>query len=356
MRSVLPLCSLTALLLLGSSAVAADYQGTLYYTRFSGQPNVTSLNFTYSDTTHVLAYGTQHDIASLNGADGIMFAPNGNLLVTSNATGLVYRLDQNTGTTLQSVSTGTSGLPDFHMALDPTSTVFYSSNRYNRVSGPLDTFAINANGTINNATTTPIVGDDSNVTQLAFAPNGKILYVDGTPNSFGSIGLFTFTSPNDLTSQLVPANQVRAAHGVIYDPFTGLWTMFGGGSVATMDPNGATNAAITASLKQSTQFIGDFDQGAVDGFGHALIAGSSAITFLDYSVSHDITQPNQVIIRTTDGVGNSFGAIDDVAPLVGLGSLPEPSSVSLLAGGALGLLVARWRWRRRDGSVRQGAR
>src|SRR5262245_3968574 len=213
MRRLLPLCSPTALLLLSSIALATDYQGTLYYTRFSGQPNVTSLSFTYSDTTHVLAYGTQHDIASLNGADGIMFAPNGNLLVTSNTTGLVYRLDQNTGATLQSVSTGTAGLPDYHMALDPSGNVFYSSNRYNRVSGPLDTFAINANGTINSATTTPIAGDDSNVTQLAFAPNGKILYVDGTPNSFGSIGLFTFDSPNDLTAQLVPTNQVRAAHG-----------------------------------------------------------------------------------------------------------------------------------------------
>ncbi len=107
---------LFALLLSGSTAAATQFQGTVYYTRFAGQPNVTSLGFTYDDGTHALTYGTQHDIASLNGADGIMFAPNGNLLVTSNATSLIYRLDTATGQTLQSVSTGTPGFADFHMA------------------------------------------------------------------------------------------------------------------------------------------------------------------------------------------------------------------------------------------------
>jgi autotransporter-associated beta strand protein len=306
------LIALVALLLSCSTAEATQFQGTRYYTRFSGEPNVTSLGFTYDDHTHNLVYATQHDIASLIGADGIMFAPNGNLLVTSNSSGVVYRLDATAGRTLQSVSTGTAGLPDFHMALDPGRTQFYSSNRYDRTSGPLDTFGINPDGSINNATTTPITGDDPNVTQLAFAPNGKTLYVDGAPNSFGSIGLFSFAGGNDVTTQLVGTNQVRAAHGVVYDPFTGLWTMFGGGAVATMDPSAATNANIAASLKQSIQFVGDFDQGTVDGLGHAFIAGAGDITFLDYSTSHDITHADQVIIRSTDGAGNGLGGVDDV--------------------------------------------
>ena len=307
---------LTAMLLFGSTAAATQFQGTLYYTRSQGQPNVTSLGFTYDNGTHVLTYGTQHDIASLNGADGIMFAPNGNLLVTSNTTDLVYRLDRVSGQTLQSVSTGTSGFSDFHMTLDPGRVQFYSSNSYYRAAGPLDTFGINLDGSINNATVTPIAGDNPNVTQLSFAPNGKVLYTDGNPNAFGSIGLFTFGAPNDVTTQLVTANQVRAAHGVIYDPYSELWTMFGGGSVATMDPNASTNATIVASLKQSVQFAADFDQGAVDGFGHAFIAGANDITFLDYSLSHDITHPDQVIIRGTDGVGDGFGNIDDLVPLI----------------------------------------
>ncbi|HKD37866.1 MAG TPA: hypothetical protein VKB78_13735, partial [Pirellulales bacterium] len=101
---------------------------------------MTWLGFTYDDQTHNLVYATQHDIASLIGADGIMFAPNGNLLVTSNSSDVVYRLDASTGKTLQTVSTGTAGLSDYHMALDPGRTQFYSSDSYNRTSGPLDTF------------------------------------------------------------------------------------------------------------------------------------------------------------------------------------------------------------------------
>lgn len=120
--------------------------------------------------------------------------------------------------------------------------------------------------------------------------------------------------------------------------------------MATMDPSGAADAAITASLKQfDVPGIGDFDQGSVDGFGHAFIAGSGAITFLDYSTSHDITNPSQIIIRTVDGSGHSFGSIDDVAPLVGLGSqIPEPTSTALTAVGCFGLFVTYRRRQRRD--------
>lgn len=321
-----------------ATAHASTFTGTLDYTRFSGTPNVTSLSFTYNDVTQTLTYGTQTNIASLNGADGIMFAPNGNLIVTSNSVGSVYRLDAS-GTLLQTVNTGTSGLRDFHMALDPSGTKFYSSNRYDRTTGPLDTFVINSSGTFNNATTTPINppatgAGDTNVTQLAFATNGKIFYTDGTPNANGSIGLFTFGSSADTATQLIAANTVTAAHGIIFDPFTGLMTMFGGGGVATLDPNAATNALIVASLKQRNGINSDFDQGAVDGFGHAFIAGNGQITFIDYSATHDITSAaNKVIIVSTDGAGNAIGAIDDLAPLVGPGSsttTPEPSTMLLL--------------------------
>jgi hypothetical protein len=329
------------MLVAATEARATLFIGSLDYTRFSGTPNVTRLGFTYDDTTQTLTYGTQANIATLNGADGIMFAPNGNLLVTSNTVGSVYRLDASNGNLLQTVSTG--GPPDFHMALDPSGTQFYSSDRYTRTTGPLDTFKINANGTINNATTTTISGSDTNVTQLAFAPNGKVFYTNGVPNSNGSIGLFTFGA-TDTTTQLFGPNLVRAAHGILYDSFTGLMTMFGGGGVATLDPNGATNAAIVASLKQRNGINSDFDQGALDGFGHAFIAGNSQITFIDYSQTHDITSAaNKIIIVSTDGTGHAIGAIDDLAPLDGPGAnpVPEPSTIVALACGGLAFLGVR---------------
>ncbi|HTI44929.1 MAG TPA: PEP-CTERM sorting domain-containing protein [Casimicrobiaceae bacterium] len=329
---------------IGAGAQATLFTGSVYYTHFAGGNNVLRTSFSYDDVSGVVSYGAQTPITNVNGADGIIFAPNGNLIVTSNTTSNVYRINASTGALLQTLATGTPGFPDFHMALDPNNSQFYSSNRYNRTFGPLDTFTINGDGSFNDATTTPILdsatGGLSNVTQIAFAPNGRVMYTDGVPNSNGSIGLFNFGVANDTTTELIPANQVPAAHGMIYDPFTGLMTMFGGGQVATIDPTQATNALIAGSLLQfDVPNIGDFDQGAVDGHGHAFIAGSGAITFIDYSISHDITKPDRVVIT------GGFGDIDDIAPLVGPGSnpnpTPEPGTLLLILLAMSGVAAAR---------------
>lgn len=339
---VASVAALTGLLLAASASRAELFTGTLYYTNNTGGNNVDKVAFSYDDQTHSLSLGAHVVVANVNGADGIMFAPNGNLVVTSNSTDAVYRIDAGSGALLQTVTT--SNPSDFHMALDPSGTKFYSSDSYGGRSfgqGNLDTFVINSNGTFNNAVASPISGSvDHNVTQLAFAPNGKILYTDGEPNSNGAIGLYDLST--NTTTDLYPHNSVTAAHGVIYDPFTGLWTMFGGGAVATMDPNAGSNALIAASLRQRNGINSDFDQGAVDGFGHALIAGNGQLTFIDYSQTHDITNPNNIVI-----IRGGFSSIDDVAPLVGPGSntsTPEPSGITLLGLGAAGLFLG---WTRR---------
>jgi hypothetical protein len=123
--------------------------------------------------------------------------------------------------------------------------------------------------------------------------------------------------------------------------------MFGGGAVATLDPNAGTNPAIKTSLKQfDVPGVSDFDQGSVDGFGHAFIAGSGAITFIDYSKTGDITSSQNRIIITP-----GFGAIDDVAPLVGLGAppsaTPAPGGLTLFALGTLCLGGGSWLRRKR---------
>ena len=78
--------------------------------------------------------------------------------------------------------------------------------------------------------TTPITGDETGVTQVAFGTGGAVFYVQGSPNGFGNLG--TIDLGTGATSRLYSA--VQPAHGLIYDPFTGLMTMFGRGETGTM--------------------------------------------------------------------------------------------------------------------------
>jgi len=79
----------------------------------------------------------------------------------------------------------------------------------------------------------------------------------------------------------------------------------------------------------------------VDGHGHALVAGCGEITFIDYSVTGDITDIAHNFHVSIGG----FNGIDDVAPLAGVGSqpTPEPASLAVLATSLLGFGLARRR-------------
>ena len=273
-----------------------------------------SIPYSYDQTTQSLTLGSSTNVASLPGADGIIFTPNGNLLVGGQGSGQVYEIKTN-GTFVASAAPGSPGQDQssYHLALDPSGTKFYTSD----FRGPLDTVPL----PLAQGSTTFVTGGDTGVTQVAFAPNGNVFYVNGSPNGFGNLGLINIST--GVTTQLYSG--VQPAHGLIYDPFTGLITFFGAGETGTMNQNGG-------NLMTSSSFTCDFDQGSVDGHGHALVAGCGALTFIDYSISHDITHPDKVIVT------GGFGNIDDTAPLAGLGSqTPEPSSLLLLGTGVAGL-------------------
>jgi PEP-CTERM motif len=309
--------------ILGFSAAEAGpitFAGTLFYTNWTGGgTNVNSISYSYDQGTQALTLGSVHGIATTPGADGIIFAPNGDLLVGGQGTGKVYDVNPTTGT-FTSVSPGSPGADQssYHLSLDPTGTQFFTSN----FGGALDIVPLPF-GT--QGSTRSISGGDSGLTQIAFAPvTGNVFYVNGQPNGGGNLGTINLTT--GVTIRLFTG--ILPAHGLIYDPFTGLMTIFGAGETGTFDQSGG-------NLKTSSSMACDFDQGAVDGQGHALVAGCNSITFIDYSLSHDITHPDKVIV--TPG----FNFIDDVAPLVGAGSggqTPEPSTV-LLVGSGIAVLV-----------------
>jgi len=314
-RSVWTVVALTAFA--GASLGRADvFTGTLYYTTFAGGTNVWDVQYSYNDATHAFSLTNNQGLAALAGADGIIFDAGGNLLVGGQGSNNVF---QGTGAGGPWYSATPGDGNSYHLALSPDGKTVYTSN----FRGPLDVLPIGTTpGSIQNGTAhavTAASGNDTGVTQLAFAPNGNVYYVDGNPNGHGDLGLFNLTT--DQTTELY--GDVVPAHGLIYDNYSGLITMFGDGFTGTIDPNHG-NALKTSSV----QFACDFDQGATDGHGHALVAGCNGITLLDYSHSGDITHPDY----NTTIFG--FGNIDDVAPLSGLGSsTPEPGYIALIGVG-----------------------
>jgi len=271
------ICALATIVMACLPANGQMFNGTLFFTTNAGGQNVHSITYNYNQTTQSLTLGSINNIAALPGADGIIHAPNGNLLVGGQSSGNVYEITT-TGGFVAQAPPGSPGQDQnsFHLALDPSGTKFYTSD----FRGPLDTVPL----PLAQGSTSFISGGDSGVTQLAFAPNGNVFYVDGNPNGLGNLGLINLST--DVTTRLY--SSVQPAHGLIYDPFTGLMTFFGAGETGTMNQNGGN------LMTSPGQFTCDFDQGSVDGHGHAFVAGCGEITFLDYSVSHDITHPNFV--------------------------------------------------------------
>ncbi len=300
--------------------------GDLYFTRYQGGggPRVAKVPFNYDGTTATL--GAEVPIVQNTGADGIIFSPNGNLLIGGQSP-VVH--EYKTDGTFVATGNATRLPAAYHLALDPSGTKVWTSPFGGALADlPLSPnvgdsgapHAITGQNLFNN--------DDDGVTGIAFAPNGKVFYVNGQPNGGGHVGEIDLTTFE--TDRF--ASSVESAHGIVYDSFTKLMTLFGAGKVGTFDPTSATPGA---TLKQTANDLtADFDQGAVDGKGHALIAGNNSITFIDYSATGDITSAANYV-KVFDG----FWFIDDVAPLSGLGSIDQGVPDNAGASVTLALLL-----------------
>ncbi len=275
---------------------ASQHDATLYFTTYH-PPGVDEVSYRYAGGR--LTLGTPRVVAHPPGADGILFGPDGNLLVGGQGTGKVFSISPSSG----AVRGLPTGVPvSYHLALDPTDAHLYTA----AAPGPLSEVPLKPPGP---GHPVPLRGSDTRVTALAFAPGGVILYTASSPAGVGNIGLLNLA--NDTTHRLL--TDVPGAHGAIYDPFSHSFMVVGSDvalQLPVSDP-GHIASELTVPHMQ-------FDQLAVTGTGQAFLASNTgSMVLVDYSGTGRIGAVADRVIITPLAAN-----LDDVAPLVGLGARP----------------------------------
>jgi len=322
---------------------ATPINGTLYYTTFAGGTNVHSVDYTYENGVTPLTLSNNVGITSTAGADGLLFAPDGHLIIAGQNFNQLHEITTG-GTAVNTVGAGTGS---YHMALSSTAS---NAILYNLWNGPgsggntsisattLSGGGLSTNGVPYAVGCTALAGCNTDVRGLAYDPNNNTWYYgtagDGAAGDFGTVTFDDTLHTATLTTLL---NGVYA-HGLTFDSFTNDIIL----SSANIIQQYLPGTGIVSTYTGSTG--GDqFDQTAVDGKGHLFAASNNGwLAFVDYSVTSLI------------GAGSNYSSeqflassLDDIAPLSGAGSntVPEPSTAFLLGGGLTSLA---YRYRRRS--------
>ncbi len=330
---------------LTSTAFADPTTGTVYYTRYATQAaRVNKVDYAYNGTT--FSIGTPTVLSTLGGfggADGIIFAPDGDLLVGGQGNA-VHKVEVD-GSSFESRTAG--GTSSFHLSPDPSGKNIWSGGIPGQLAEiPLTPFS--------NGIAYTMLGAESGIDSIIFRGNDAF-YTSSSPNGNGSFGSITFdrVAHTATTTRLIPF--IIAAHGGAYDLFTDSIMLFGNTHITQLKGSDPTVVLSDFALNGAS-----FDQGAVDGKGHALVAnpGQGSLFFLDYSASGLVGAAGN--FRDQKFIAND---IDDVTPLSGIGSIdpnpnpnpppgpaPVPEANTLIGGAgfaalALGALVRRSRQR-----------
>jgi hypothetical protein len=334
MRGTRGLYLAALLLTCGLTGLRADSAtGTLFYTTFSGGVNVHKVDYNFNGVTFTLSNNT--GLASTNGADGLLFAPDGNLLVAGQANNLT---EVTTGGTI--VKTVAPGAPSFHLALTSNTPNALVYNMWNGGGGAqISAVTLSGGGLQSNGiayTVNGCVGCSTDVRGVILDTANNTWYYGTAPD--GGSGDFGTVVFNDVThtATLTRLKTGLFAHGLTFDPFTNDLIVSSAGTIQQLDAAGNVLSTVTGS--------GNFDQSSVDGKGHLFVASNGGgLEFVDYDATGLI------------GAAGNFTAepflassLDDIAPISGLGGggqVPEPSSV-LLLGTALVAVAYRVRKRR----------
>jgi len=305
--------------------IADSTDGDLFYTRFSGSPNVKQVTYDFDGTTFTL--GTPVAIGTTPGADGISGNPqNPDLLIVGGQGADISNIKKSDGT----VMTVASPASVFHLEVTSATNVLGST-----IPGGLARHSLGlGTGDLGPGTLIlPAGGPDSVITQvISGAPGNLFFYTNGGSGGFGNYGTITFDTGNPDTANTyttsrmhgaggsVSGSTLPAAHGGVFDPFTGDVIIFGDDHMTQLDLAGNIvsdrNFNGAACDSDPNGVNPQFDQGTVDGNGHAFVASNTGqLFFVDYSASGLIGDVNNFLdcqVLDTN--------LDDVAPLVGMGS------------------------------------
>jgi len=247
-------------------------------------------------------------ITPANGPDSLIFAPNGNIIYSSVFAGTISAWN---GVSNVVLAVGLSSPQD--LALDPGGATFLFSTG----SGNIDRMLV-AGGPYS------VLSSPGSPTGLAYDGAGDLFAVNGS-----TLLQLNPVSGAILNSVALPSR----GDGLTYDPFTGnLWVGTFAGIIEV--PTSLSSATFISAGNS------DFIDGLVsDGAGNIFLADTTAQQIVQYNITGN----------TFTGL-TTVPTLDDLAPLIGLGSAPvtapEPATLALLGIGAAGLLGYGWRRRK----------
>jgi len=306
---------------------ANSTDGEIFYTRHTIS-EVKRVTYDFDGSTFTL--GTPVLIGNTPGADGISGNPqDADRLIVGGQGADISNIKKSDAT----VQTVASPVDVFHLEVTSATTVLGSG-----VPGGVARHSL-AVGTGDLGSGTQIVhagGPDSVITRvITGAPGNLFFYTVSGGGGIGNYGAITFDTGNPDTANTFTTSQMHgasgsvgtttlpAAHGGVFDPFTGDVMIFG--------EHHMTQLNLAGTVVSDRHFNGvpcdsnpsgvtpNFDQGTVDGKGHAFVASNNGhLFFVDYSASG-------LIGDVSNFVDCPFLAsnLDDVAPLVGEGSTEE---------------------------------
>jgi hypothetical protein len=312
------------------TAKADSASGKIFFTTFSGGEDVWTATYSFNGTSFTL--GSPTGVAATAGADGLLFAPDGNLIIAGQGTDQLHEITTG-GVAVSTVSAGTGA---YHLGLSGSGTTLYTlwNGPGSGGSTAIAATALSGGGlsvagtpyTVSCAVGTSCITD---VRGVVFDPvNGKWYYSTAADGASGTFGTVVF---NDVTHTATLTQLLSGvfAHGVSFDPFTKDIIMNSAGTLEQFDP-------VSGTIVSTLTGIGSFDQAAEDGKGHLFVASNSGfLEFVDYDATGLIGAAGNFTAEPF-----LIGSLDDIAPLSGAGSTPtpEPSLLMLLSLGLLGLL------------------